>query len=401
MVTLHFRGVAMDRAALIDELKILRDYVGRNHTSLAETEMVLDTTVFTDPERHRAETERLYRNYPICVGPSCLLPAPGDYFTFSDTGVPLLLVRGTDGVVRGFLNMCSHRNAPVATGQGRAKLFTCPFHAWTYDLEGKLRGIAYQKDGFPNCADKSAMGLQPVQVAEKNGLIFVLPNPVGSFDVNEVEGGIGADLMAFGLKTNFLYDTARMVVKQNYKSLLEGYHDFYHFAALHPNTIAKLTYSNIGNYKQFGRGHRFSSPSLTIGQLDDMPESEWPLRQNITVIYYCFPATVFFVVSNHFQVWRVYPIDQQTSVVYQSMYLDQKPRTPEEEAAVRRFFDMINQVVLEEDYWLGELIQRGLNSGIRRPFILGRNEIAVQNMHRQIDDVMHRGGQDIGLRAVG
>ena len=97
----------MDRAALIDELNILRDYVRRSCTSLSEKEMVLDTTVFTDPERHRAETERLYRNYPICVGPSCLLPGPGDYFTFNDTGVPLLLVRGPDNVVRGFLNMCS------------------------------------------------------------------------------------------------------------------------------------------------------------------------------------------------------------------------------------------------------------------------------------------------------
>src|SRR4051812_42305351 len=109
----------MDRAALIEELKILRDYVNRNYTASAEHEMVLDTTVFTDPVRYRAETERLFRNHPVCVGPSCLLPEPGDYFTFDDTGVPLLLVRGADSVVRGFINMCSHRNAPVATGRGK------------------------------------------------------------------------------------------------------------------------------------------------------------------------------------------------------------------------------------------------------------------------------------------
>ena len=392
----------MDRAALIEQVKILQDYVRRNYTALAEQEMVLDTTVFTDPVRYRAETEQLFRNYPICVGPSCLLPEPGDYFTFDDTGVPLLLVRGTDGLVRGFVNMCSHRNAPVATGRGKAKgkVFTCPFHAWTYDLEGKLRAITYQKDGFPNC-DKSALGLQPVQVAEKNGLIFVLADPEGSFDADHVEAGIGADLMEFGLKTNFLFDTARMVVKQNYKSLLEGYHDFYHFAALHPQTIAKLTHSNIGHYKQFGRGHRYSSPSLSISQLDNMPETEWPIRENVTFVYYVFPATVFFVVSNHYQVWRVYPIDQRTSVVYQSMYLEQKPQTPQEDAAARQFFDLINKVVLEEDYWLGELIQRGLNSGIKRPVILGRNEIAVQNMHRQIEDLMRGGGQGMGLHAAG
>lgn len=382
----------MNRAALIDELKLLRDYVRRNHTALAEQEMVLDATVFTDSVRYHAETERLYRNYPICVGPSCLLPAPGDYFAFNDTGVPLLLVRGNDGVVRGFINMCSHRNAPVATGRGTAKgkVFTCPFHAWTYDLEGKLRGITYQKQGFPNC-DKSGMGLRPVPAAEKNGLIYVLANPEGSFDVDAVEAGIGADLMEFGLKTNYLYDTARMVVRQNYKSLLEGYHEFYHFSALHPQTIAQMTHSNIGGYKQFGRGHRLSSPSLRIGELDDLPESEWPVRQHISFAYYLFPATVFFVVSDHFQVWRVYPIDQQTSVVYQSMYLNRKPQTPEEEAAARQFFDLINKVVLEEDYWIGELIQRGMDSGLKRPFVLGRNEIGVQNMHRQIADLMAGG----------
>ena len=384
----------MDQQALVNEARTLLDYVRRGHTSLAESEMVLDNSLFTDPERYAAETEALFRNHALCIGPSCLLREPGDYFTFSDTGIPLVVVRGTDGVVRGFLNMCSHRNAPVAVGQGKAKgnVFSCPYHGWTYTLDGRLRAIAYQKEGFPACTDKEKLGLRPVQVAERNGMIFVMPNPERSFDVEEVEAGIGADMLSFGLQDHYLYDTARMVVRQNFKSLLEGYHDFYHFQALHPNTIAAMSYSNVGNYRQFGRGHCLSAPTLQIRELEKIPEQQWRPREFMSFVYYCFPATVFFVVADHFQVWRVYPVDSQTTVVYQSMYLPQLPQTPEEQQARREYFSLINKVVIEEDYWLGEMIQKGFDSGIRRQFILGRNEIGVQNMHRQIADLMGGGG---------
>lgn len=381
----------MNHAQQIAEAKILMDYVERKHTSLASDEMRLHNAVFTDDQTYRAETQRLFRNYPLCVGPSCLLREPGHFWTFTDTGVPLLLVRDRSGIVRAFVNMCSHRGAPVAVGAGQSKgMFACPYHAWTYDLEGSLRGIPYGSEGFPNVR-KENMSLMPVPVAEKDGLIFVMANPQGSFNVEAVDGGIGADLMPLGTTDHFLFDTARIPVRQNWKSLMEGYHEFYHFAALHPKTIAALSYSNIGHYRQFGPNHCLSAPKLDIHKLRALPESQWTPREYVSYVYYIFPATVFFVVEDHFELWRVYPVDQQNSVVYQSLFLRQPPASKQEEDHYREFFNMITRVVIDEDYWMGQLIQQGLDSGIRRDVVIGRNEIGVQNMHRQIAAVMSEG----------
>src|SRR5204863_7595664 len=84
---------------------------------------------------------------------------------------PLLVVRGADGKVRAFRNACRHRGTQVASGSGCAKVFVCPYHAWTYTLEGKLRHVPHE-EGFPGL-DKSTHGLVPVAVEEKLGLVFI------------------------------------------------------------------------------------------------------------------------------------------------------------------------------------------------------------------------------------
>lgn len=105
---------------------------------------------------------------------------------------------------------------------------------------------------------RTLMNLVEIPVAERNGLIDLCAQPGGQLDVAAVDGGIGADLEAFGMRDHHLFDTVKIPVRQNWKSLMEGYHEFYHFAVLHPNTIAAMTYNNTCNYRQFGRDHRLA-----------------------------------------------------------------------------------------------------------------------------------------------
>ncbi len=380
----------MDAEALAAEAAILIDYVDRKATCLDDAEMILSNAIYRDPAQFAEETRRLFREHPLCVGPSCLLREPGDYFTFDDTGVPILLLRDREHRVRAFLNVCSHRGAPVAVGSGQLQggVLSCPYHAWTYTLEGRLRGIP-GREGFPNC-DRGQLGLTPLPVAERDGMIYVLADPYGRLDIAAVQDELGRDMAGFGLHDHHLFDTTRIPVRQNWKSLLEGYHEFYHFAALHPNTIGAISYNNICHYRQIGPNHRLSAPKLTIGELKDRPRSQWRPRDHVSFVYYAFPATVFFVVEDHFQLWRVYPVDACNSVVYQSLFLPRPPADEAEERHYRAFFEMITRVVIDEDYWLGEMVQRGIDSGIERNVIIGRNEIGVQNMHRQIGRVLGR-----------
>jgi nitrite reductase/ring-hydroxylating ferredoxin subunit len=154
------RSAAVNRDDQVREIKVLMDLVARSATTLAPAEMQIDARAFIDPEIHRRETRRLFREGPLCIGPSCLLKNPGDYWTFDDTGVPVVLVRTATGELKGYVNICSHRSAPVAVGSGTAKgmVLTCPYHGWSYSLDGRLRGIPYGKEGFP-CVEKSERGL--------------------------------------------------------------------------------------------------------------------------------------------------------------------------------------------------------------------------------------------------
>ncbi len=89
-------------------------------------------------------------------------------------------MRQGDGGLKAFVNICSHRGAPLnECDHGKAKkgrLFACPYHGWTYDLEGKLIGVPFGKEGFDGI-DRDTLGLRPLDVQEKHGMIFVMPNP--------------------------------------------------------------------------------------------------------------------------------------------------------------------------------------------------------------------------------
>src|SRR5580692_8324622 len=129
-------------------------------------------SVYTDPERLAEEQRTLFRGRPLVIALSADLPSTGEYLATEAAGVPLLLVRGEDAVVRGFLNICRHRGGRVASGRGRpGRAFKCPYHSWAYDLNGELLGQPLARDAFDSL-DRREFGLLPVPVSERFGLIF-------------------------------------------------------------------------------------------------------------------------------------------------------------------------------------------------------------------------------------
>jgi phenylpropionate dioxygenase-like ring-hydroxylating dioxygenase large terminal subunit len=381
----------MDANALNKEARILLDMVKTNGCTLADSVMEIDIQDYCNPQRFEHEKNTLFRQHPQFIGPSCMLPEAGDYFAFDDTGIPLVVLRKSDGGLVAYLNICSHRGAPlVENGVGKAKkgrMLSCPYHGWTYDLEGALNGVPYGQKGFTDM-DRSTRGLRPVQVEEQDGCIFVMPDPECTFDIDKTLGGLGKQLQSFGLDDHHLLGIKRVETNINWKLNMDTFHEFYHFDVLHPESIAQMSYSNICNYAQFGRNHSMSSPTLQINELLECDESSWQPRNYISFVMFLFPNTVLFVVNDHFQTWRVYPVSQGRSVVYHSMYLPEAPANEEERAEKQAYFDLINSVAVTEDYSLVEKIQRGLDAGIDRSVLVGRNEPGVQNMHRQIQDIM-------------
>ena len=381
----------MQRQQLVDEIKVLMGLVADKTTTLADSVMEIDVNEYTDPQQFEREKIELFRHYPQFVGPSCVVPATGDYFAFDDTGITILIVRQQDGGLKAFVNICSHRGAPLnECAHGTAKkrrLFSCPYHGWTYDLEGQLVGVPFGNEGFDGI-DRDALGLRPLDVQEKYGMIFVMPDPDKTFDIDEVLGGIQERLSGFGFEDHYYLGAKQVFTDFSWKLNMDTFHEYYHFEFLHAESIATMVYSNTATYRQCGRNHSMGSPALSINELKSIPENEWEPRNYSSYVNFIFPNTVIFVVEDHFQTWRVYPITPDRSVVYHSMFLPKEPATPEERQYYEDYFQMINDVAVAEDYSLVDKINRGLKAGIERKVLVGRNEPGVQNMHRQIHDML-------------
>src|SRR2546421_8402815 len=130
---------------------------------------------YSDPAILALEMERIFRCSWQYAGHLGELQGPGSYFASGTGPVPIVITLGGDGALRGFVNVCRHRGAIVATEARKRGTIQCPYHAWTYDLDGCLR--AAPRGGDDSALDSSRMGLVPVSVGTWGPFVFANPNP--------------------------------------------------------------------------------------------------------------------------------------------------------------------------------------------------------------------------------
>ena len=163
----------MSRELLVEMGRRTLAHAKAGTTPQAESTFEVPSINYHHPDLWRLEVDRIFRRVPLVLGFGAELPEPGSYRALTVVGVPILLVRGTDGVVRSFVNMCSHRGAIVVEeGNGRARRFACPYHAWTYTDDGALVGIR-GRDMFGEI-DVDSHGLTPLACEERAGLVLSL-----------------------------------------------------------------------------------------------------------------------------------------------------------------------------------------------------------------------------------
>ena len=130
---------------------------------------------YSDPAVLRLERERIFRRTWQYAGRADQVAEPGAFFTCDLGGVPVVVVRDEDGTLRAFLNVCRHRGSLVCEGEGRRASLQCPYHAWTYGLDGSLRA-APRSDLVPGF-DRDELGLLPAAVDAWGPFVFVNPDP--------------------------------------------------------------------------------------------------------------------------------------------------------------------------------------------------------------------------------
>jgi choline monooxygenase len=207
---------------------------------------------YADPAIQRLENERIFARAWQYAGRAELAAEPGDFFATFAGQIPIVVVRDLEGVLRGFVNVCRHRGHLVADGCGNRKALQCPYHAWTYDLDGTLRR-APRSEREPDF-DKSSFSLLPVSVGKWGPLVFVNPDPEAA-PLAEALGPLPAHVAASGLDVDRLRFRVHneWEIECDWKIAIENYLECYHCAVAHPG-FAKVIDVDIDEYRLRAEG---------------------------------------------------------------------------------------------------------------------------------------------------
>ena len=379
------KGAGLDREALERSLaRRLLDHIEHRTTDMADDIYEVPAEIYTSRDHFELEMEALFRDYPLVLCLSGALPRPNTFRTVDLCGTPVLITRDSRGKVRAMANVCRHRGVRVVDGGGEARRFTCPFHAWVYDLEGKLVGVPTAGAFEGLCREEK--GLVELPVAEGYGLVVGRIRPGPPVDIEEYLGpGLTDELATLDFADWEPYSEPHVHrVDANWKVTLDTFRENYHFDYLHRNTLAGYAYGGVLTFDAFGPHLRNSSAIRSIDALKDVPEEQWTdVAQHFSYQYQLFPNTCLTFDARHIELWQIIPVDERTSEVVHTAYL--RPGLSDEDRAkmVEMAPWICTTVVDGEDFWVAGRTEPGLRSGLVDSVVFGRNEPALQHLHRE------------------
>ena len=328
------------------------------------------------------EREKIFSRTWQVVGHVSRISNPGDYFTTELIGEPLVFVRGLDGRLRGFYNVCRHRAGPPAEGCGSRKLFRCAYHGWTYGLDGALIS-ATEIEGVEGFRVED-FALVPVRTEEWFNFIFVNLDPQAP-PLRESLGELPGQAEKFSLANLKLFERRTYDMKCNWKTYVDNYLEGYHLPSVHPSLNRELDY-NAYTVEPYSRHVRQFSPIRGAQPGDATPRRYQESRQELTTNYFwIFPNWMLNCYPDNVSLNIVLPVEPERSLAIFEWYL---PETDHATPAARASVEFSDQIQME-DMAICEAVQKNLRS---RSYSRGRfsvkQEKGVHAFHRMFAEMM-------------
>ena len=325
---------------------------------------------YISPDQFQLEQDRLIRSRPFAAAHSSELPVPGSYKACNILGIPTLLARGRDGRVRAFRNACRHRGMRlVPEGSGCAGRFTCPYHAWTYDDTGSFVTGPHFQEGFPDLL-ASDLQLHTLICEERWGFVWVvlkgdtLLNPLASLEP------IGRDLDWLAASELGIVAATDLDIKANWKLLVEGGLEAYHFRVAHRSTIGPYFEDNLSSYSTLGDNIRSVLPRRSLRGLDLAKMETGVIRQYANILYTLMPTCQLLVQQDHIVWINAMPLAPNRTLL-------RLVTLASATSAGQEYWDKNHDITLAtlgEDFAIAEGIQGNLDGGLEQTLHFGRYE---------------------------
>jgi phenylpropionate dioxygenase-like ring-hydroxylating dioxygenase large terminal subunit len=353
---------------------------------------------YLDPAQLDAERAALFRGLPLIAAHVSEIPEPGDFTTAEIGGVPIVALRDGEGEVRVFANVCRHRGARLLAGERGScgKAITCPYHAWSYRLDGSLLHVP--RDEVFAGLDRDALGLRAIDHQVRHGFVWARVEPDGPLEVDRFLGAeLDGDLEAFGFADHRVERVEVSERAANWKLVMDAFAEGYHLKSLHRQSLARFFLE--GSILDDLAPHvRQVGARKSLLEVADQGEDTWDLRRDTTVFYNLFPNAILVFHPEWISQMSLFPTAVDRVRVIHRMLVD--ARVELDPARLQKSFELIHHQVFErEDLMIAESIQSTLASGANHEVLLGGLEEGMRLFHAARDRALatlveRRGGRD-------
>lgn len=345
--------------------------------------------LYHDPEFFAAERQRFLRAAPQVVCHESEIATPGEWRSLDYLGESIIVIRGDDGEVRAFTNVCRHRGSRLVDGSGGcARVLTCPYHGWSYARDGRLVGVPHRTEYLG--LETYRLGLVPVTLERWHGFLFVTLGP-GALSVAEMMAPFEAEVLPYRFED--LRPIGRVTLRRralNWKTIADNYSDGLHIPIGHP-----------GLTRLFGRGYRIeahahvdrmegdlveqpsANPSERAYQALLPPADHLPASHRRKWLYYkLWPNVAFDIYPDQVDFMQFLPVSATETVIREISYA--LPDSSREMRAARYLNWRINRRVNAEDTELIARVQQGMASPSYTPGPLGTSEVCLRSFAQKL-----------------